>query len=373
MSGAAVPLLLLEVSVSGFELKPASGCACDIVSLGEVMLRFDPGEDRIAQTRHFRVWEGGGEYNVARGLRRVFGKRAAVVTAVVDNPLGRLLEDLMLQGGVDASHVVWREFDGLGVEARNGLYFMERGFGLRAGMACMDRGHSAVSQLKPGDVNWDSVFGKGVRVFHTGGIMAALSASSADVVEEAMISAKKHGAAVSYDCNYRASLWKAKGGRAASVAMNLRLAQHADILLGHGGDVIFGEDSHGPCSHELASYKEMAAKVVDALPNVKVIATTTRRPHTASRNDFGAFGYANGECIAARELAGLEILDRVGGGDGFASGLLCGLMEERGLEWALNCGVAHGALAMTTTGDNSYATRTEVERVMAGASASSLR
>lgn len=358
---------------SGLQLKASTDCTYDIVSLGEVMLRFDPGEERIAQTRHFRVWEGGGEYNVARGLRRVFGKRAAVVTAVVDNPLGRLLEDLMLQGGVDISHVVWREYDGVGVDARNGMYFMERGFSLRNGLACMDRGHTAISQLKPGDVDWDSVFSKGVAVFHTGGIMAALSDTASDVVEEAMQAAKTHGVAVSYDCNYRASLWKAKGGRAASVAMNRRLAAYADILFGHGGDVIFGEHSHGPCSHQLESYREMASHVVRELPNVKVIATTTRRPHTASRNDFGAFGYANEECVAARELVDLEVLDRVGGGDGFASGVLAGLLEGRGMEWAVNCGVAHGALAMTTPGDNSYATRAEVERVMSGGSAGALR
>ncbi|MBS1815648.1 MAG: sugar kinase [Acidobacteria bacterium] len=357
------------------KLRAAEECAYDIVSLGEVMLRFDPGDDRIAQTRHFRVWEGGGEYNVARGLRRVFGKRAAVVTAFVDNPVGRLAEDLMLQGGVDLQYVLWREYDGLGVEARNGMYFMERGFGVRNGLACMDRGHTAVSQMKPGDVDWDAIFSRGVRVFHTGGIMAAISASAADVVREGMAAAKRHGVAVSYDCNYRASLWKAKGGRTASVAMNRELAAHADILFGHDGDLAaeLGEASQRPPSHTLASYREMAARIVKDFPNVKVIATTTRVPHTASRNDFGAFGYLAGECFEARELKDLAIFDRVGGGDGFASGVLAGLMEERGMDWALNAGVAHGALVMSMAGDNSYATRADIERVMSGGSAGAQR
>lgn len=361
--------------MSVLKLRAAEECAYDIVSLGEVMLRFDPGDDRIAQTRNFRVWEGGGEYNVARGLRRVFGKRAAVVTAFADNPVGRLIEDLMLQGGVDLQHVVWREYDGLGEEARNGLYLMERGFGVRSGLACMDRGHTAIAQLKPGDVNWDAIFSKGVRIFHTGGIMAALSANSADVVREAMLAAKKHNVAVSYDCNYRASLWKAKGGRAASVAMNRELAAHADILFGHDGDLsrTLGESSQRPPLHTLESYRTMSANIIAEFPNIKAIATTTRTPHTASNNDFGAFGYAGGDCFAAQELKNLAILDRVGGGDGFASGVLAGLLEGCDMNWSVNAGVAHGALVMTMTGDNSYATRADVERIMSGAHAGAQR
>lgn len=359
-----------------FKLRAKEECKYDVLSLGEVMLRFDPGEERIVQTRHFRVWEAGGEYNVARGLRRVFGKRAAIVTALVDNPMGRLVEDLMLQGGLDVSHVLWREYDGIGLEARNGLYFMERGFGLRNALGSMDRGHTAVSQLKPGDIDWETIFGKeGVRWFHTGGIFCALSKSTPEVAREAMETARKYGTVVSYDCNYRASLWKANGGRTAAAAVNRELAPYVDVLFGHEGDLALelGEYSYAPPSHTLESYTAMAKRVMDAHPNFKAIATTTRKPYTASKNDFGAYGYASGSCVEARELKDLDIFDRVGGGDSFAAGFIAGLMEDRGLEWALNCGVAHGALAMTTPGDNSYATRAEIERVMAGGSAGAQR
>src|SRR5229473_7379856 len=186
-----------------------SSCRHDLVSLGEVMLRLDPGEGRVATTRSFQVWEGGGEYNVARGLRRCFGLRTAIVTALGDNPVGRLVEDLMLQGGVDVSAVRWVPDDGVGRRARNGLNFTERGFGVRAAAGSYDRGHTAVSQLKPGEIDWEQIFGKqGVRWFHTGGIFCALSATTPEVTVEAMQAARRHGTVVSYDLNYRASLWK---------------------------------------------------------------------------------------------------------------------------------------------------------------------
>lgn len=358
------------------QLRPVDRCRYDIVSLGEVMVRFDPGEERIAQTRSFRVWEGGGEYNVARGLRRVFGKRAAIITALVDNPIGRLAEDLMLQGGVDVSHVVWRAYDGVGQSARNGLYFMERGFGLRNGLAAMDRGHTAVAQLQPGDVDWETLFGRdGVRWFHTGGIFCALSETTPLVAKEAMQAAQRHGTIVSYDCNYRPSLWKDRGGRARAAEVNRELASFVDVLFGHEGDLATEliEASFKAPSHSLESYVAMAERVRQAHPNFRVIATATRTPHTASRNDFGGYAYAGGRCFEAKEQQNLDILDRVGGGDSFGAGFIASLLEERGVEWALNCGVAHGALAMTTPGDNSYATREEVERVMQGGSAGAQR
>ncbi len=194
-------------------LRPAEECAFDLVALGEVMLRLDPGEGRVRTARSFRVWEGGGEYNVARGLRRCFGLRTAVVTALADNDVGRLLEDLVLQGGVDTSLVRWAPFDGVGRTVRNGLNFTERGFGVRGAIGVSDRGHTAASQLKAGDVDWEHLFGTlGVRWFHTGGIFAALSETTPAVVEEAMSAAARHGTIVSYDLNYRPSLWKAVGG-----------------------------------------------------------------------------------------------------------------------------------------------------------------
>jgi len=356
---------------AGLTIRAAAKCKWDLVALGEVMLRFDPGEERISHARSFRVWEGGGEYNVARGLRRCFGLRSSVVTALVDNPVGRLVEDLMLQGGVDLQHLIWRPFDGVGREARNGIYFLERGFGVRGAMGMMDRGGTAISQLRPGEVDWDAVFGAGVRWFHTGGVMAALSESSTAVVREAMTAARRHGAVVSFDCNYRPSLWKERGGRAGSVAVNRSLMPMVDVLFGHEGDVAatLAEAAHRPVWHTAESYGPMAERVLAEFPSIRVIASTVRRPHTANRNGWGAFAYAEGAVHEGTRFEDLEILDRVGGGDSFASGLIYGLLSGRGIEWALNCGVAHGALAMTTVGDGSMVTLGEVERLMGGGGA----
>lgn len=361
---------------AGLTIRTAQDCRFDELSLGEVMLRFDPGEDRIVGSRSFRVWEGGGEYNVARGLRRCFGLRTAIATALVDNPVGRLVEDLMLQGGVDTSHVRWSEFDGVGRQARNGIYFLERGFGMRAGLGMMDRGHTAIAQVQPGEIDWDVIFGsEGVRWFHTGGVMAALSENSTEVVREAMIAAKRAGAVVSFDCNYRPSLWKSRGGRQGSINVNRSLMPIVDVLFGHEGDVAatLGELSRGPVWHTLESFRSMAERVTAEFGNLKVIASTVRRTATANRNNWSAFGYAEGEAYEALKFDDLEILDRVGGGDSFASGLIYGLLQGNGMKWALDCGVAHGALAMTTAGDASMATLAEVERLMAGIGSETIR
>ncbi len=353
-------------------LKPSAACKYDLLSLGEIMLRLDPGEGRIRTAREFKLWEGGGEYNVARGLRRCFGQRTSIVTALADNPVGRLLEDLMLQGGVDLSHVRWVEYDGIGREARNGIYFLERGFGLRGAMGMMDRGHTPISQLKPGDVDWDALFvQEGTRWFHTGGVLCALSSVAPLLAREAMQAAKRNGVVVSYDCNYRPSLWKNAGGRQAACDVNRQLAPYVDVLFGHEGDVAASlcASSQGPPWYDVDSYGAMAQRVVAEFPNIKVIATTTRRPRTANRNDWAALGYAEGEVFQSIEFPDLEIFDRVGGGDSFAAGLIYGLMEAKGMKWSLDCGVAHGALAMTTPGDSSMATLPEVVRLMQGGSA----
>ena len=356
-------------------MRTAAECRWDLLSLGEVMLRFDPGEGRIVGARQFRVWEGGGEYNVARGLRRCFGLRTSISTALVDNQVGRLVEDLILQGGVDTSHIQWSAFDGIGRAARNGVYFLERGFGVRGGVGMMDRGHTPISQIRPGDVDWDAVFSAGVRWFHTGGVMAALSESSTDVVREAMMAARRHGAVVSFDCNYRPSLWKARGGRQGSVDVNRELMPLVDLLFGHEGDVAatLGESSHGPVWHTLDSFGPMAERVTQEFANVKVIASTVRRPLTANRNGWSAFAFAEGKAYEGLRFDELEILDRVGGGDSFASGLIYGLTQAKGMQWSVDCGVAHGALAMTTAGDSSMATLAEVERLMVGGGAGTVR
>ena len=366
----------MSTGTGGLTIRSKAETRWDLVSLGEVMLRFDPGDLRIAHTRNFRVWEGGGEYNVARGLRRCFGQRTSIVTALADNPVGRLLEDLMLEGGVDLSNLRWVDYDGIGREARNGVYFLERGFGVRGGLGMMDRGHTPISQLKCGDVDWDAIFaGQGVRWFHTGGVMCALSPQSAGVAREAMQAAKRHGVIVSFDCNYRPSLWKATGGRQGSIDVNRSLMPFVDVLFGHEGDVAatLGESSHGPVWHTVESFGPMAVRVVAEFPTLKVIASTVRKPVTANRNGWGGFAYAEGASFASPGFTELEIFDRVGGGDSFAAGLIYGLMEGRGTQWALHCGVAHGALAMTTPGDSSMATLGEVERLMAGGSAGTVR
>ncbi len=357
-------------------VKDGGSCKYDILSLGEIMLRLDPGEGRIHTTRQFNVWEGGGEYNVARGLRRCFGLRAAVATAIVDNPVGQLLEDLILQGGVATDYVRVLPYDGIGRKARVGLNFTERGFGVRAAVGCSDRGYSAASQIKPGDFDWDTIFGQhGVRWFHTGGIFAGLSTTSAEAVIEAVQAAQKHGTRVSYDLNYRASLWQDIGGQAQAQAVNRAIAPHVDVMIGNEEDfsaalgfAVPGLDED--CSKlDPFNFKKMIQEAVAAFPNFQAVATTLRNAKTASINDWGAVLYAEGQFHDAILREDLEILDRVGGGDSFASGLIYGLMEGKSPAEAVNYGAAHGALAMTTAGDTTTASLAEVQRVMKGGTA----
>ncbi|MCU0241427.1 MAG: sugar kinase [Vicinamibacteria bacterium] len=361
-------------------IKPAAECRWDELSLGEIMLRLDPGEGRIHTTRAFQAWEGGGEYNVARGLRRCFGLRTAVATAFADNPVGRLIEDFILQGGVDTSLLKWIPYDGIGRSVRNGLNFTERGYGVRGAVGCSDRGHTAAAQLKKGDIDWEKIFGEyRVRWFHTGGIFAALSSTTADVIEEAMIAAKKNGTIISYDLNYRGSLWKGIGGQAKAQEVNKRLASKVDVMIGNEEDFtaclglkVEGVDEN-LTDFEVESFKRMIEAAVKAYPNFKVVATTLRAVKSATVNDWGAICWHDGKFHAAKHRPGLEILDRVGGGDSFASGLIYGFMTTNDADKAVNYGAAHGALAMTTPGDTSMASLAEVEKLMAGGSARIVR
>lgn len=358
------------------ETRPTGQCRFDALSLGEVMLRLDPGDFRIRTTRSFRVWEGGGEYNVARGLRRCFGLRSSVVTAFADNEIGRLAEDFILQGGVDTSLIRWVPFDGVGRSVRNGLNFTERGFGARGARGVSDRGHTAISQLKPGDVDWEHIFGTlGVRWFHTGGIYASLSPTAAEVVAEAAQAARRHGTVVSYDLNYRPSLWQAIGGQARCREVNRGLVQHVDVLLGNEEDFTACLGYEVPdtgkdfSSLSAANFRQMITEVTADLPHLKVVATTLRSVRSATVNDWGAVAWADGKFAEATHRPGLEIFDRVGGGDSFASGLIYGLMTFGDLATAVEYGAAHGALAMTTPGDTSMASLAEVAALARGGSA----
>ena len=355
---------------------PESPRRWDCLSLGEVMLRLDPGENRIHTTRSFQVWEGGGEYNVARGLRRCFGLRTAIATALAENPVGRLVEDLILQGGVDYSLLKWVPYDGVGRTVHNGLNFTERGFGVRAAAGCSDRGNTAISQVKSGDFDWDAIFGSenGSKWFHTGGIFAALSASTAQVADEAMTAAQKYGTPVSYDLNFRDSLWKSIGGKAKAQEVNRELVRKVDLLLGNEEDfsAMLGVQIKGVSEDfdelPIEGYEEMLREVAAAYPNLKLIASTLRTAHTASNNAWGAIALYEDKIVHVPQRD-IDIYDRVGGGDSFASGLIYGLLAGKPIDWALRCGVAHGALAMTTPGDTSTASLAEVERLIKGGSA----
>src|SRR6266704_936394 len=334
--------------MSLLKIKPAGSCRYDLIALGEIMLRLDPGEGRVRTAREFKAWEGGGEYNVARGLRRCFGLKTAVCTAFADNDVGRLLEDFILQGGVDTQFIKWVPYDGVGRAVRNGLNFTERGFGVRGAVGTSDRGHTAASQLKPGDFDWDDIFGKlGARWLHTGGIFAALSDTTPQLVTECVKKAKEHGTIVSYDLNYRPSLWKSIGGQKRAQEVNKEIAKYVDVT----------------------AFKKMIETAVKTFPNFKATATTLRAAKTATINDWAAIAWYDGKFFESRKYPDLEILDRVGGGDSFASGFIYGLMTTGDPQKAVDYGAAHGALAMTTPGDTSMASKDEVEKLIKGGGA----
>ncbi len=357
------------------------GRAYDAVALGEVMLRLDPGEHRIRAARTFEVSEGGGEYNVVRALSRVFGMRTAVVTAIARNEVGRLLEGLILQGGVDSRYVKWLPYDGIGRRGRNSLNFTERGYGVRGALGVSDRAHSATGSLRPGDVDWDNLFTvRGTRWFHTGGVFAALSETTADVAAEAVAAARRAGTVISYDLNFRPSLWEGQGGDGRAREVNRSLVANVDVLIGNeeeftralGFDV--PELNDAMTGLDPTQFESMLGDVVRAFPNLKVVATTLREVHHASSNDWGAVAWSASEgFVRAPGRVALPVLDRVGGGDGFVSGLVFGLMNGRDLQAAVSLGAAHGALAMTTPGDTSQASLEEVERLAAGGNARVVR
>ena len=360
-------------------LRPAEECTFDAVSLGEVMLRLDPGEGRIRTARSFRAWEGGGEYNVIRGLHKCFGMNTAVITAFADNEVGLLMKDFIEQGGVSTDLICWKKTDGIGRLCRNGLNFTERGFGIRGAKGCSDRANTAISQATPEDFDFDYIFknksdgGLGGRWLHTGGIYAALSEQACETVIAACKAAKKYGTIVSYDLNYRPSMWEAIGGLAKAQEVNKEVAKYVDVMIGNEEDFtaclgfeIEGNDENLKTLN-LDGYKKMINEAAATYPNFKAVATTLRQVKTATVNDWSAICWADGEIYKAAQYDGLEIMDRVGGGDSFASGLVYGLMTFEDAEKAVNYGAAHGALAMTTPGDTTMASLKEVEGIVGGA------
>ena len=350
------------------KIKSKSECRWDLVSLGEVLLRFDPGDERIHAAQSFRVFDGGGEYNVARNLTKTFRRETAIVTALADNALGRLAENLIWQGGVDPAEILWREADGKGENTRNGIYFIERGFGLRSPASCFDRANTAVSQLKTGEIDWQRIFAdSGARWFHTGGIFTGLSETTPEVAREAMQAAKENGAVVSYDLNYRDSLWKERGGRESANKLNRELLVFADIAFG-----VFDFNSKLENFSENA-YRQAAEKMLAEFPNLKIIVSTLRDVHSANRHDIGAVCLSQNQIFKAREYRNIEVLDRVGSGDAFAAGFIYGLLADKNAQFAIDCGTALAALVMTTVGDNSAATLAEVERLLEGGNAQAIR
>lgn len=331
----------------------------DCLALGEVMLRFDPGPTRIAEAESFKVWEGGGEYNVARGLSRCFGRRTAVVTALVDNPIGQLVKNRIAAGGVNTSLIRWLPDDGIGEARRNGVYFLERGFGLRPALGVSDRGHSAISQLRPGDINWNQIFSeRQIRWFHTGGIMAGLSPLSPAVIIEAITAARQYGATVSYDLNYRSSLWQRFGGKPKAEEVNRSILPHVDVLFGVEGL------SSVPANLDPEPFRLAMDKTAGEYPNLTTIATTMRVVRTASCNQWSGLLRYQDTFYQGPRFPSLDILDRVGGGDAFAAGVIHGLLDGLNPQKSIDYGVVHGALTMTTPGDNSMCTLAELDRFL---------
>lgn len=357
-------------------IKKACTCQYDLLSLGEVMLRFDPNSSRIRNARSFDVYEGGAEYNVARGISSCFGLRSAVVTSLVDNEIGKLLKNLIRAGGVDLSFLKWEPFDSVGRLARNGINFTERGFGVRPALGVSDRGYTAISKMKPNQINWEEIFGeKGVRWFHTGGVFAALSDCSPEIIIEALKIAKKYNTITSYDLNYRESLWNSFGGLEKCQEVNKNIAKYVDVMIGNEEDFskCLGLKVEG-ISKDLSclpfeGYSKMIEEAKKQFPNFKVIATTLRLVKTASRNDWSALCWYEGKLFESTKRNDLEVLDRVGGGDSFASGLIYGFLESMGAQKAVEYGAANGALAMTTPGDTTFAIKSEVEELVAGKAA----
>lgn len=353
------------------KLRAADECQLDVLTFGECMIRLSPpGHQRIELTPYFEAYVGGGEYNVSYALSR-YGLRTAWVSRLVDNPLGSFIRNHARASGMDLSHVVWIPYDGVGKADRIGLNFTEVGIGVRASVTMYDRGHSAAAHIKPGEVDWKTIFSRGVRWFHTGGICTALSDSSAAVVKEALEAARNVGAVISYDLNFRSKLWSSE----KAIAVTRDLVPFIDVLIGNEEDFqkVLGFKVEGVDESlkklPVEAYKQMVRRVVEKHTNIRAVGTTLREVVSGLVNNWSAILYYDGDFFQSIRYEGLEVEDRVGGGDGFCSGLIYSFLHGMSAQEAVNAGAAHGALLQSTRGDTSMVTWEEVQHVMKGGSA----
>jgi 2-dehydro-3-deoxygluconokinase len=345
--------------------------ALDLLALGSVVIRLDPGVVPFRKATSYAVHVSGGEFNVAANLADAFNLRTGIATAMVDYPIGELVAERVRAMGVTP---FYQHFAHDGVMGPNiATVFSDRGLGIRAPAVFYNRANEASARLAPGDFDWDAIFGLGVRWFHSGGIFAALSASTGELVIEAMRTARAAGAVVSFDLNYRAKLWQAFGGRERAQAVLRRIVQHVDVLVGNEEDLqeglgIPGPAVHAPAGLDPAPFLEMMDRVVGQHPHLRIVATTLREVQSASRHRWSAAAWVAGDTLEA-PVCELEVYDRVGGGDGFASGFIYGLLSGETPEDALRLGWAHGALLTTFPGDTTMATAEQVRAIASGGSA----
>jgi len=342
-------------------IKEKPDCKWDFVSLGELLLRFDPGDARISDAREFRIWDGGAEYNVAADLSRVFSLDVSFVSMLHNNAIGRLAYKMAMQSGIDTSNINKVE------SGRNGLYFIERGFGPRAADSAFDREHTAISTADSMSFDWNAIFSKGVRWFHTSGIFAGLSDITPEAASTAMLAARENGTIVSYDLNYRDSLWRNRGGRVAANQVNRKLLPFADVVF---GVLDFNSQLN---DYNTDAFSIAATEMQRQFPNIKIIISTLRNTHSSNRHDLSGVCYSNGNVFKASVRENIDVFDRIGSGDAFAAGFIYGMLENKGEKFAVDCGVALGTLAMTTPGDVAAVTAEEVFAFMKNSDATAIR
>jgi 2-dehydro-3-deoxygluconokinase len=370
MDGGA--LYHLERKKMALKIQSERECNYDILTLGECMLRLSPpGHQRIELTPVFEAYAGGGEYNVAYALAR-YGLRAGWISRLVDNPVGHFIRNHAQASGMDISEVAWVPYDGVGRMDRIGINFTEVGIGVRASTSIYDRGNTAVSHMKHGDIDWKRIFSeKKARWFHTGGIFTALSDGCAGVVLEAMKAAHETGTIVSYDLNFRSKLWSA----AKSVEVTKSLIPYIDVIIGNEEDFqkslgcsVQGIDENLQ-SLPVDAYKEMVKQIISQYPHFQIVGTTLREVKSGLLNNWSAIMYSQGKFYQSKKYENLEVEDRVGGGDGFCSGIIYGMLNNLPPEECVELGAAHGALLQSTRGDTSMVTMEEIRHVMSGGSA----